>query len=351
MARRKENRISVYEPRPHGKKWRIRVRDGADGKVYYKKYRSEEEAWEGFKRLKRESARYHSPPVGEVIAQYKEHLVEKGNKECSIRTTIYRLDSFFSDFIDEPIPTLTREVVTRLYDLRSKSRKTDTHRNELREVKTFFRWCVKKGLLKENLASHVEGVGKRARGKKQLRPSEARLFLDRALDESEKGNDGSFSCAAVLVLGLRPSEIIERVVRDVDVFTKSLFIERAKTEAGDRKVEIPEVLWPHFLSRLKGRQPLDPLLPTEKGGFHHRAFVLENTRRICKALELPRMTAHGLRGSHSTIAQEGGATGHLVAQQLGHANEKVTQDHYTVPGTKERQVRTKALRVLTKRTR
>lgn len=151
--------------------------------------------------------------------------------------------------------------------------------------------------------------------------------------------------------GLRPSEIIERVVRDVDVFTKSLFIERAKTEAGDRKVEIPEVLWPHFQARIKGKKPLEPLLPNDNGSFYGRAFVLGNTRRICKALGLHRMTAHGLRGSHSTIAQEGGATGHLVAQQLGHANEKVTQDHYTIPGTKERQVRGKALRVLTKRGR
>jgi len=55
----------------------------------------------------------------------------------------------------------------------------------------------------------------------------------------------------------------------------------------------------------------------------------------------------GLRGTHSTIAQEAGATSHLVARQLGHESVKTTHESYTAPGTVERQERKAALKVLT----
>ena len=74
--------------------------------------------------------------------------------------------------------------------------------------------------------------------------------------------------------------------------------------------------------------------------------VNDNTKRLCKALELPLVCAHGLRGSHSTIAQEAGTTSHVVAKQLGHADERTTREHYTEPGLGKRKNRQRVLKVL-----
>jgi len=65
---------------------------------------------------------------------------------------------------------------------------TDTHRNELAEVKTFLRWCVKKGHLRKNPAEEIEGIGKRKKGKPQLRAGEAVEFLERALVVAVEGS-------------------------------------------------------------------------------------------------------------------------------------------------------------------
>jgi len=47
----------------------------------------------------------------------------------------------------------------------------------------------------------------------------------------------------------------------------------------------------------------------------------------------PRVSPHGLRGTHSTLAQEAGQSAAAVAQQLGHEDVRTTERSYTAPGT------------------
>lgn len=49
------------------------------------------------------------------------------------------------------------------------------------------------------------------------------------------------------------------------------------------------------------------------------------------------MVPHSMRGLHSTIAVERGATGRVVATAIGHTSfERITVPHYLAPGTAER---------------
>ena len=47
------------------------------------------------------------------------------------------------------------------------------------------------------------------------------------------------------------------------------------------------------------------------------------------------MTAHGMRGLHSTLAIKAGASPHLVAASLGHNKPSTTLRSYAAPGAKQ----------------
>jgi integrase len=263
-----------------------------------------------------------------------------------VDTTGYRLRAFFPD-LDELLSQLTDTRCKKLYDELTARTKTDTHRNSLAEVKTFLSWCVKEGWLPANPAAKVEPTGKRKKGKKQHRPSEASQFYEQALVEAAAGSDGSFAAAVVLALGLRQNAITHRRVRDVDVLTHKLFIEGDKSDAGERSVKIPDDLWPHFAARIEERGSEEPLLPAaSRSGFHQKGWVNDHTKRLCSALELPAICGHALRGTHASIAEEGGVTGEAVVKQLGHRKLATTRGHYSRVESVEAGRRDRVLRVL-----
>src|SRR5262245_54285860 len=58
-------------------------------------------------------------------------------------------------------------------------------------------------------------------------------------------------------------------------------------------------------------------------------------RRSCKKAGIPIVCPHSLRGLHSTLAVQAGATCSLVAQALGHGSTDVTKRHYIAPSALE----------------
>ncbi len=259
---------------------------------------------------------------------------------------MHRLKSFFPSermFVR----SLSARACVELYDALQRSTKTDTHRNTLAEAKTFLHWCVREKHLRQNPAAAIIGTGKRKKGKEQLRPGEAREFMEVGLAESAAGRDGSFAAVAAMLLGLRQNAISRRLVRDVDISTRKLYIVGDKTAAGTRSVVIPEVLWPHFHERIEDRDPMEALLPANsKDGFHHKEWVNKNTQRICQALGIPIVCAQALRGTHSTLAEESGVSGEAVARQLGHESTTTTRAHYTKPEAVQSARQERALTVL-----
>lgn len=59
---------------------------------------------------------------------------------------------------------------------------------------------------------------------------------------------------------------------------------------------------------------------------------------------MPQVTAHGMRGRHSTLALEHGASAHVVASPLGHEAFSTTVESYAKP---EATAVARQLRVLT----
>jgi integrase len=112
-------------------------------------------------------------------------------------------------------------------------------------------------------------------------------------------------------------------LRDLDDGGRIFVVSESKTEAGVRRVGVPEVLRPLLLSLAKDKAPTAPLFPgLTKDGL--RWWV----ESLCKEAGVPRVTPHGLRGTNATAALTVNANPLTVAAALGHANIGVTLRHY-----------------------
>ncbi len=145
-----------------------------------------------------------------------------------------------------------------------------------------------------------------------------------------------------LLLGCRATEVTDRVARDVDLDGRLLWIPDAKTDAGKRRVEIPDHVRDLVLVAKKGLQPFDRLFSDLD-----RHELLYNVNRLCKAAKVPAVCTQSLRGLHGTLATEQGATGHLVAAALGHADSgRTAERHYITEAAVSNARQERALKVL-----
>jgi len=199
----------------------------------------------------------------------------------------------------------------------------DTHRNYLAEAKTFLNWCLSKKWISRNPLADVKGVGRRRRGKQQLRIDEARRWLNQALVLADKGDAGAVAASLSLLMGLRASEIVRCQVRDLDDGGQLLWIVQSKTEAGRRRVVVPPVLQ-GYLKRLAEGKKGDELL----FGAHWRDWISAGVQRICELAGVPVVCAHSMRGLHASLAMAHGITGAVVAGALGHEHESTTTESY-----------------------
>ncbi len=288
------------------------------------------------------------PTLDEALIAYATYMRDdKGNKPSSIEQTRHKLRRFFPD-LGVTLVELTPESCAGYYQaLRTAPKRhggvlsVDYHRNALSEARTFLQWCVKKSWLSENPLDDVEGVGRRNHGKEQLRIDEARKWLAKANELAHQGHEGAVAAMMTLLMGMRCSEVISRVVRDLDDDGTLLWIPDAKTAKGKRTLRVPEQLQ-RLLSQLVANKASTDLI----FGSHERGWPRAWVKRICREAKVPEVTAHGQRGLHSTLAVEAGVTAKAVADALGHESFTTTARSYAQPEAVGRAKQVQALRVL-----
>jgi integrase len=294
-------------------------------------FETEGEAIQVIRSLNREIRRADEKTIAEARDEYEMYLRdEKQNKERSYTATLWRLGIFFPD-AEISLPALTPTKCASYYQaLRFRETKygkrlaVDSHRNILAEARTFLKWCTGRGYLRANPLDAVQGTGKRRHGKPQLRIDEARKLQAKALAFAEEGESGAVAALVTLVMGLRAGEVVSR---DLDDGGKLLWIPDSKTEAGKRTLQVPEMLREHLLALAEGKKSNELLF-----GYHDRNWPRKWVGRICKAAGVPRVTAHGMRGLHGTLAVETGLSAHAVAAALGHESVTTTLQSYAKAG-------------------
>lgn len=205
---------------------------------------------------------------------------------------------------------------------------TSTKANTLNESRTFAKWLLARGWIRAEILTGIEVEGRRKRGKAQLdRLDDARKFRTQAQELAGKGDAGAVASLAALLLGLRASEIANTTVGDLDDGGRIWIIRNAKTQAGDRKVMAPADLQPLVLELAKGKGDAAKLF----GDGADRYWVRHAVRRVCRLAGVPVISAHGMRGTHASLAVAAGVAGIAVAASLGHESFAVTERHYATP--------------------
>jgi len=146
------------------------------------------------------------------------------------------------------------------------------------------------------------------------------------------------------LLGLRASEVTDRVVRDLDDDGRLLWIEFGKTRRSRRTLEVPALLRPYLLALAKGRTPdaqlISRTVSQRSGKKRDRYWLAHHVERLCAQAEVPVVCTQSLRGLHASVATDAGATSHVVASALGHSSPAVTHAHY-IDNATARRVRTR----------
>jgi integrase len=297
-----------------------------DGSRRYKTFATEQDALD-FRR--RNEGRILAKPItiGNAIDEYVE---TRADLRASSRATLrYRLGALAEGQEDIQLHAFPAEVSWKRL---AGTNAVDTLHGIRSAARAFFEWCVRCGYLKTNPLPRVEIVGKKKRGKAQLRLDEARTFLEGALalangEASDRTGTrqqtGALGAATALLLGMRNSEVVGCQVRDLDDGGSTLWIAASKTEAGVRRVEVPELLRPSLLKLAGNRPGTEPLFPglTRDG-------MRTWTKNLCEKLGLPIVTPHGLRGTHATASMRPHTNPREVAAALGHTSFRVTERHY-----------------------
>jgi integrase len=87
------------------------------------------------------------------------------------------------------------------------------------------------------------------------------------------------------LMGMRASEVTDRVVRDLDDNGKLLWIEVGKTKRSRRTLEVPALLRPYLLALAKDRAPDEQLITrgnSTRGNKHGRHWLLRHVRLLCE---------------------------------------------------------------------
>ena len=339
MRRREPPR--VVGPYQEKNRWRIVVVEQGQRKSFF--CASHEEAL----KLKADFSRQVDLPpsrkLSDVIADWEQDKLRRGAcKAHSAKHQTLRLRLMLQPFLEEEISTLTPRRAAALYEQHTgrHSRTTGrvlsaaTHRFDLWIAKFFFKWAVERGYLGGNPFDAVRPIGKAHAGKPQLRIEEARRFTETALLYFEERNKPlALGALLALTMGLRTSEVMARVVRDLDDGARYLWIDEGKTETARRHLEVPAVLIPFLLRLAQDKRPDELLFGVSRvtGRPRPRQSMHRTVQTICEKAGVPRVCTHSLRGLWATLAVKSGAVSHAVAESLGHHSFAVTQKYYVQP--------------------
>lgn len=264
MGRRRDESERVLGPYADSseRRWLVHLVGGQGGRRVLR-FAEEAEAKKFVARTRRKLENQARELITVEIAlhEYEGHLKAKGNRPSSLESTMYRLMRMLP--AGASVPGVDVETARRWYHAfvtgkgkHGRPLSVAYHQGALMESRTFFAWCIERGWMKANPFGPVKPVGRKNRGKPQLTADEARRWA-RVAFELAATEPGAAAALTALLLGLRASEVIDRVVRDLDEDGTVLVVPQGKTANARRRVTIPARLQPILQALIKGKAPSD----------------------------------------------------------------------------------------------
>ena len=320
---------TVYGPYADGGRWRIIAVDGeirralkADTLAEAERIRDE---------LLVEFQRHEARTFDDALKEYEANLIARGVQ--SAQQNVAMLRRFLP--LDDSILTLTAQRAESMYATETQRTKDDgqtiataTHHLVLQRAKHFYAWALSKRYAKLNPFAEIRALGRCKRGKPQLRIDEARKLVAVAMEHAAALKVGATATLMQIFLGLRPTEAMVRVVRDLDDDGRVLWVPFGKTQNAKRRLQVPEALRQILVKHAAGKGATDPLLGPAGEPMHKRFTIRHQLPRLCAEAGVPQVCPHSLRGLNATLALEAGAAPQSVAAALGHASFNMTAKHY-----------------------
>ncbi|MEM9678973.1 MAG: tyrosine-type recombinase/integrase [Bacteroidota bacterium] len=206
-----------------------------------------------------------------------------------------------------------------------------TYHFHFKHFNVFYKWCVKRELLEVN---PMQGIDKP--------PLEHRLPRRLTSEQSEKVLEASFHMkysyrferfrnraiiGCMLLAGLRKSEVIRLRFQDVDMKSRTLFLNQSKGHK-DRIVPISSRLFYILEEYVKERKRLNrKSICFFTGVNENRTFGVQALKILFRRLrEVTKLnfSAHTLRHSFATLTLEGGCDIYTLSQLMGHSKITTT---------------------------
>jgi integrase len=291
---------------------------------------------------------------------------ERRLRTISITGKVRMVRLLCQNILDVPISAVTSQQAEAVYRARTQCQvkrhgkmqpiADATHIKELELTKELWRHARDQAWTYTSPWEGVKPIGKASRGKEQLTTPEARKLHEivqqaiggAAIRRRVKGDERPRVLAACLAfyLGMRASEITRRlVVRIVAEDGSIIELRQAKTRKGQRGLNVPAFLAPLLAALRKEAE--------RRGGANAQIlpfrpyWVTEQAHRFCDAAGVPRVCAHALRGTMSSLLASRGVPIDEIAGWLGHDEDaKTTTDHYVEPSAAQSAALERGLRVL-----
>ena len=186
-------------------------------------------------------------------------------------------------------------------------------------------------------------AGGRKRRLKAAKPRRTWLELDEVRSLLDASGKHRALLATMILSGLRVGELIELRWRDVNLAQSRLRVQEAKTEAGERTVDISPLLLDELkLHKAAARfeAPSDYVFATREGTARNRSNITRqilskaveraNAKRTEESLSaIEGVTNHSLRRTFASLLYEAGASPAYVMAQMGHTSSALALEVYT----------------------
>ena len=324
--------IRVLGPYRNRAKWRVILVEGVERKSIC--MASHEDALTLIAKCKQEVERIQNRTIGDSLLDYRAYLLRVRKTQPSTAEHIYTALAGWLP-LSMRVGSLTPGKAQRMYEELTQSIRprtgrvlaVATHQYFLTCAKGWGRWACKERQVHINPFAEVVGLGKKHRGKTQLRIDEAKQLTDSLQGLAEEGDADALAILLMLHLGLRQGEVGARVARDVDAQGRVLWITGGKTANAERRLKVPACLRGPLKALAQGKEPGERLFG-EGARVPSRQHFWGKLRLFCRRAQVPQVCPHSLRGLHASLALQAGATGEMVAQALGHGSFQVTARHY-----------------------
>lgn len=193
-------------------------------------------------RLTKKLAAEDDKDLAMMIDEYHDYIVNDrggvpescGYRRKRLRWFFPRLDVTLSSITARKAEDIYRWNPTKQSERTGRTFSAATHQLDLSAARAFMNWAVSRRYLSANPFAEVRVIGQKKAGKPQLRIDEASRWIDAAMVLVKDGDTAALAALLCLWCGFRASEVLQRVIRDVDQGGAIIWVDRGKTKSSRR---------------------------------------------------------------------------------------------------------------------